>query len=331
MTNDRRLYLVTGATGFVGGEVAKLLASSGKRVRVFIRKPERAAEFEKLGCEVAFGDLTDRASLVRATTNVYGVYHIGAIYREAGLPEKAYFDVNAEGTRNVFEAAIAAGAKRVVHCSTGGVLGHISNPPGNENTPYNPGDVYQRSKVEGEKIALEYFNSGKIGGAIIRPGMVYGPGDTRHLKLFKMVARGTFFYVGRGDAWVNFIDIRDLARSFVLAMEREEFNGSIYTIANNSVMKLHEAVDLIAGKFGVKPPSLHLPVKPVQWLGTVCEIVCKPFNIRPPIFRRRVDFFTKSRFFDASKAHRELGFAPAQPFEKEIEDTVAFYKDHGWI
>ncbi len=340
------IYLLTGATGYVGGAVTRLLLdrAEGKeisgvpsvgnkkiKVRLLVRDVKKAKEFADRGAEIIQGDLTDPASLKRAVQGVRGVYHIAAIYREAGLPEEVYFNINAKGTKDLFEAAVQAGVKRIIHCSTGGVLGHIANPPGNENTPYNPGDVYQGSKVEGEKTALEYFRSGKITGAIIRPAMVYGPADTRHLKMFKMIAKNCFFYVGKGDAWVNFIDIRDLSRSFILAMDKEHLNGGIYTIANNSVMKLHEAVDIIAKKLGVSAPWLHLPVKPMQWLGSLCETVCAPFGIKPPIFKRRVDFFTKSRYFDPSSAHRDLGFAPAQSIEKEIEDTVNWYKEHHWI
>lgn len=327
----RDLFLVTGANGFVGRAVTDLLVERGKRVRVLIRDAKHAFELEQKGVEVAFGDLRDRSTLTAAVEGVGGIYHIAAIYREAGVPDQVFFDINAHGTRNLFLEAIDAGVERIIHTSTGGVLGHIANPPGNENTPYNPGDVYQRSKVEGEKIALEFYRSGKMRGCVIRPGMIYGPGDTRHLKMFRMIAKRCFFYVGRGDAWVNFIDIRDLARAFLLAMEAEHINGEIYTIANDTPKKLHEVVSLIANELGVPKPWLHLPVKPMQALGTICETVCTPLGLKPPIFRRRVDFFTKSRYFDPSKAMRELGFRPAQPLEKEIKDTIDWYRAHSWL
>jgi nucleoside-diphosphate-sugar epimerase len=161
--------------------------------------------------------------------------------------------------------------------------------------------------------------------------MIFGAGDTRHLKMFRLIARGRFFYVGRGDAWVHFIDIRDLVRAFELAMERVEQNGQTYLIAGRRTMKLYEACAIIAKEFGVRPPWIHLPVKPVQWLGSACEAICRPFGLEPPIFRRRVDFFTKSRFFDTSKAKAELGFEASQDFEAEVKDAVRWYLDHAWI
>lgn len=323
--------LVTGASGEIGTAVVRLLRESNVPVRAMVRAEGRAGTLRELGAEIVVADLRDRASLDRAATGVTGIYHIGALYREAGLPDEVYFDVNAEGTRRVFEAAIAAGVRRLVHCSTGGVLGDIRHPPGSHETPYNPGDTYQRSKTEGEKIALDYYRSGRMRGVVIRPAMVYGPGDTRHLKLFRMIARRKFFYVGRGDKSVHFIDIRDLARSFKLAMEHEELNGEIYHIAGERPVPLKEAVAIIAGELGVPEPALHLPVRPLQLAGGLCELVCAPFGISPPLYRRRVDFFTKARHFDTSKAARELGFTPARPFADEVRAITRQFKAEGLL
>ena len=90
-------------------------------------------------------------------------------------------------------------------------------------------------------------------------------------------------------------------------------------------------VNIIADKLGVKRPWLHLPVKPMQWLGSACEAMCRPFHIDPPIHRRRVDFFTKNRHFDVSKAARDLGFKPARTFQQELEETIDWYKAQGWL
>ena len=182
------LMLVTGANGYVGMAIVDLLVQAGVPVRAMVRNPKNADALKRPGVEVVIADLQDKESLRAAVSGVWGIFHIGAIFRQAGLPEEVFYDINAEGTRRLFDVAIEAGVKRIIHCSTGGVLGHIANPPGNESSPYNPGDMYQRSKLEGEKIAMEYFRSGKMGGVVIRPAMIYGPGDTRNLKLFRMIA-----------------------------------------------------------------------------------------------------------------------------------------------
>lgn len=328
---NEKKFLVTGANGYIGSQIVEYLQGCKIPVRAMVRSEEKAAALRSKGIEVVIGDLQRPETLPAAVEGIHGVYHIAAVYRQAGLPESVFFDVNAEGTRRVFEASIAAGVRRIVHCSTGGVLGHISNPPGTDKTPYAPGDMYQRSKTEAEKIAMNYYQSGRMRGAVIRPAMVFGPGDTRHLKMFRMIAKRRFFYVGKGDAYVHFIDIRDLVRAFVLAMEHEGISGEIYCIPGKEVRKLHEAVSIIAKQLGVGTPWLHLPVRPMQLLGSLCESVCTPFGINPPIFRRRVDFFTKSRYFDGSKAERELGFVPRQTFSEEVSDTINWYRAHKWL
>jgi dihydroflavonol-4-reductase len=321
-------YLVTGASGEIGHAVVSHLRALNVSVRAMLRTTAKGAAAKALGAEVVIADLTDRPSLDRAVQGCVGVYHIGALYRDAGLPDAAYFAANADGTRALLDAAIAAGVERFVHTSTGGVLGDIKTPPGSHLTPYAPGDVYQRSKTEGEKIALEYFRSGKIRGVVIRPAMVYGPGDTRHLKLFRMIARGRFFFVGPGDKSVHFIDIRDLARAYRLAMERTEVSGEIYHIAGEAPLPLRDAVNLIADRLGVRRPWLHLPIKLTQAIGSACEIVCAPFGIAPPIYKRRVDFFTKARHFDTSKSARELGFHPSLPSRDEIVAVTDYFRAH---
>ncbi len=325
-----KLMLVTGAAGYVGGQMVEYLVKRGDRVRAMVRDPNRTEALRALGVEIVVADLQDAASLAPAVAGVHGIYHIASLFRQAGLPESTFHDINAEGTRRLFDAAIAAGVKRIVHCSTGGVLGHIANPPGNEQTPYNPGDMYQRTKLEGEKIALAYFKEGRVRGAVIRPAMIYGPGDTRNLKMFKMIARRHFFYIGKG-VHVHFVDVRDLVRAFALAMDHEEINGEVYHIAGEKAVLLPVMAELIARTLGVPPPWLRLPVKPMQWLGTACEAICTPLHIPPPIFRRRVDFYTKNRHFDSSKAARELGYKPAQSFEAEVAENTRWYKDHGWL
>jgi nucleoside-diphosphate-sugar epimerase len=326
-----RTYLVTGASGYIGGAMVAHLVGQGISVRAMVRNPAKTAAVQALGAhEVVVADLTDAESIRRAVEGCRGIYHFASIFRQVNVADSAYGDVNAEGTRRLLEAAVQAGVERVIHCSTIGVLGHIANPPGTEETPYSPGDAYQRSKVEGEKIALEYFRSGRMRGCVIRPAMVYGPADTRHRKMFRMIANGTFFYVGPGMN-VHFVDVRDVACAFRLAMEHTERNGEVYIIAGERSVPLTEMATLVASLVGARPPRLRLPVRPMQWAGSLCEWGCKPFRIQPPLFRRRVDFFVNNREFSIAKAQRDLGYRPAQPFEAEVAEVVAWYGEHGWL
>ena len=328
---NRDLFLVTGANGFVASNLVELLIAEKKKVRAMIRNPENAKLFAGKPVEVVIGDMKDPASLKKAVEGVGGVYHIAAVYRQADLPEDEFFRINTQGTKDLLDLSIEAGVERFVHCSTGGVLGHVNPVPGTDKSPYAPGDMYQRSKTEAEKIVLEYTRGGKIRGAIIRPAMVYGPGDTRHYKMFKMIQKGTFFYVGKGMAWCHFVDVRDLVRAFYLAMTHEDRTGEIYCVPGKEPRRLKEAVKEISKQLNVSEPWLHLPVVPMQLAGTLCELICKPFKISPPLYRRRVDFFVKDRNFDRFKAEREIGYVPRQDFKEEVQDMIKWYREHGWL
>jgi nucleoside-diphosphate-sugar epimerase len=322
--------LVTGATGFTGGHLARALAGRGYAVRALVRRPE-ASRLEEAGIDLVPGDLEDRPSLDRAVRDVDVVYHIAAIYRQAGLPDAKYRAVNATAVRSVIEAAAGAGVRRVVHCSTVGVHGDIEHPPANEDAPLRPGDVYQETKVEGEAEARAAATDTGIEVVIARPTGIYGPGDRRLLKLFRGVGRRRFVILGSGRIYYHLTYIDDLVEGFRLCGEVPAAAGRTYILAGGEVTTLEELVKMIAEEANVPAPRLHLPVWPFWMAGAACEAICSPLGIEPPLYRRRVDFFTKSRAFDISRARTELGYAPRVGLREGIRRTLAWYRDAGWI
>jgi nucleoside-diphosphate-sugar epimerase len=323
--------LVTGATGFTGGHLARGLAARGHTVRAFVRDAERARDLQTAGIGLAVGDLRDRRALESAVQGIDVVYHVAAIYRQAGVSADTYRAVNATAVRELIEAARGAGVKRVVHCSTVGVHGDIEHPPASEDAPLKPGDVYQDTKLEGERLARETGDRLGIEVTIVRPTGIYGPGDRRLLKLIGGVARGRFPMLGSGEIYYHLTYIDDLVEAFRLCGEQSAAANRTYIIAGGEVTTLNDLVALIADVAGVKPPSLHLPVWPFWAAGAVCEVMCVPLGIEPPLFRRRVDFYTKSRSFDITRARQELGYAPRIDLREGITRTLTWYRNHGWI
>ncbi|MEM7709206.1 MAG: NAD-dependent epimerase/dehydratase family protein [Pseudomonadota bacterium] len=323
------IYLVTGAAGFVGGHLVRHLRASGIRVRAMVRGATQADALRSEVDEVVVADLTKPETLADAVRGVAGIYHVAAVFRQEGISDDVFHAINADGVRHILDAAIAADVPRVVHCSTNGVHSDIDHPPATEQYPFNPGDIYQSTKAEGEKIAMEYFREGRISGVVLRPTMIYGPGDDRTLKLFRMIAKGRFFYVGQGEALTHWVDVRDLARAFQLAMEAREVNAEAFLIGGARYMTLKENAGEIAGQLGVSKPWIHIPVGPMMSLAHLCEIVCKPFGIEPPLFRRRVAFFIKNRAYDISKARDILGYEPRQDFAGEVREIIADYRTRG--
>jgi nucleoside-diphosphate-sugar epimerase len=281
--------------------------------------------------ELVSGDLLDADSLRRAAQGVDVVYHIAAIYRQAGLRDDAYRAVNATAVRSVIEAAKAGGARRVVHCSTVGVHGDVEHPPANEDAPLRPGDIYQHTKLEGERIARDAARETGVEVVIARPTGIYGPGDRRLLKLFRGVARRRFVVLGDGRIFYHLTYIDDLVEGFRLCGTVAAAAGRTYILAGGEVTTLNELLELIAAEAGVKPPRVHLPVWPFWTAGALCEMACAPLGIEPPIYRRRVDFFTKSRAFDISRARAELGYAPQVALREGIRRSLAWYRGHGWL
>lgn len=325
--------LVTGATGFTGGHLARHLASTGCSVAALVRPASlaRAVDLRNTGVEVRAGDLTDLASVQRAVEGCETVYHIAATYREAGQGDDAYVRVNVDGTRHVLEAALAAGVTRVVHCSTGGVHGHIENPPADETAPFAPGDVYQRTKLEAERLAADFGRANRIEVVVVRPIGIYGPGDLRFLKMFRGIARGRFPMLGRGDVFYHLTYIDDLVRGFQLAGTCPGAAGREYILGGPEYTTLKELVRLIADEFRVAPPRVHFPIWPVWVAGALCEAVCVPLGIEPPLYRRRVDFFRKSRAFNIARARKELGYNPDIDLKTGITRTAAWYRAQGLL
>jgi nucleoside-diphosphate-sugar epimerase len=327
--------LVTGATGFTGGHLAQHLAERGDEVKALVR-PQSRARFDASplpthGVVAVEGDLGDAAAVRRAAEGVEVVYHIAATYREAGQPDAAYRAINVDGTRHVLEAARAAGARRVVHCSTGGVHGHIANPPANEDAPFNPGDVYQDTKLEAEQAAREFGKHTGFDVVVARPIGIYGPGDTRFLRMFRGLARGNFPMIGSGKPFYHLTYIDDLVEGFRLCGTVPGAAGRTYILAGPRYTTLEQLVRMVASELKVAPPTVHWPVWPFWTAGLICEMVCVPLGIEPPIFRRRVDFYTKSRAFDTTRARTELGFAPKVDLEEGIKRTADWYRREGLL
>jgi nucleoside-diphosphate-sugar epimerase len=323
--------LVTGATGFTGGHLARQLAAlPGYQVRALVREAGRAQHLARAGVELVIGDLTDDRALAEAVPGAAVVYNIAAVYRQAGLPVATYRAVNTEAPARIVDAAARAGVARVVHCSTVGVHGDIEHPPADEDAPLRPGDVYQRTKLEGERRAREAAARRGLPLTIVRPSGIYGPGDRRLLKLFRNVVR-RLPILGDGEIYYHLTYIDDLVAGFRLAGEHPAAANRTYILAGGEVTTLNELVGLIAGAAGTRPPSLHLPVWPVWLAGLACEVVCAPLRIEPPLYRRRVEFFTKSRAFDISRARREIGYAPAVDLRKGLRRTVDWYRSKGWM
>ncbi len=329
---DRALKIaLTGATGYTGGRVLHALLSRGDQVAALARAGSVTRLPRDPGLRIVEGDLAQPDSIGRCVAGADAVVHVAAIYRTAGHPDSYYHDVNVGGTERLLEAAAAAGVKRFVHTSTVGVHGDVRTVPSDEEAPFAPGDVYQRTKAEAEKLARDFGARRGLAVAVLRPGAIYGPGETRLLKLFRAIARRRYAVVGSGTPFYHPVYIDDLVQAFLLALDRPEAAGQAFIAAGPRYVSQDELAQTIARHTGGRVLPFHVPAWPLQALGSLVEAVCVPFRVEPPIHRRRVDFWVKSRAFSIEKARRLLGYAPQFDWDEGVRRTVAAYRDAGWL
>jgi nucleoside-diphosphate-sugar epimerase len=321
--------LVTGATGFTGSALCEHLVERGDSVTALVRATSDVSRLETLGVEVWTAELTDADSVASGLPDVDVVYHLAAAYRTEHADRDVFYRVNVEGTRNLLAASVDGGRPRFVHCSTVGVQGEIEDPPATEEAPLRPGDHYQSSKLEGERLALEFAD--RLPVRVVRPVGIYGPGDMRFLKLFRGIARRRFVLIGDGSVLYHLTHVSDLVRGIVLAGESEDAVGEAFTLCGPTWTTVARLVELVAEAVGRPAPRLHIPFTPVYAAAVVCEEVCRVLGVAPPLYRRRLDFFSKDRAFDGGKARRILGFEPRVALEDGLRETAAWYAREGLL
>jgi len=324
--------LVTGGTGFTGTALVRRLLSDGHSVVALDYKEGLSAnELKRRGAEVILGSVTSRDIVARAMQGVDVVHHLAAAFRELNVPEKHYYEVNVEGTRNVLATAARIGVQKVIYCSTCGVHGNIDDPPADESAPIRPADYYQQTKYEAEPFVREWNRRG-LRTTILRPAAIYGPGDPeRFFMIFKRVARGIFPMFGDGKTLYHPLYVDNLVEAFVAAMRPDVGNGEAYLIADDNYIEIEQLVKAVAAALGVTVTIPHYPVLPLIVAGHVCEQLCRPFGVTPPIFPRRVDWYRQNRAFDIRKAKRDLGYKPLVSLTEGLARTAAWYRAEGYL
>jgi len=327
--------LVTGATGFTGSALCRRLANDGEPLVAFVgptivRPTSRTGTLNRLGVECRTVDIKNAQDVADNFGEIDRVYHLAAAWRSEHAEEDEFRMVNVEATRNLLDAAKAAGVRRFVHCSTVGVQGQIDDPPADEEYRFNPGDHYQRTKLQGEELAREYFAAG-LRGTVVRPVGLHGPGDRRFLKLFRPINKGYFVMIGPGKNHYHLTYIDDLIEGMVLAGRVPAAEGEVFTLAGEKHSTVREIVDIIAEVLGKPRPRWWVPFYPVLYASVACERVCKTVGVEPPIYPRRVEFFYKDRAFSIAKAKRLLGYQPSVPLREGLQKTGDWYRKYHMI
>lgn len=306
------------------------LHGEGRSVLALIRPQSDATKIEALGVPVARADVRDQEAVDRAIRGVSNVIHVAGLFRVGGLPDHEYRSVQVEGTRVLVEASKRHGVGRFVHCSTIGVHGSVKNIPTNENSPFNPNDIYQQTKLEGEQLVQSAIREG-FPGVVIRPAGVYGPSDLRHLKLLRLLKQGRFVMFGNGSAFWHPVFLDDLVDGFLSALDSQVSLGRTYIMAGPRWVPLKMWIEEAARTVDAQPPKLKFPYWTLLGASVACEALCKPLGIEPPLHRRRATFFVNNRAFSIDKACNELGYSPKVDIAEGLARTAAWYRQEGLL
>jgi dihydroflavonol-4-reductase len=324
--------LVTGATGFLGSHVARLLAERGERVRVLVRPGRAVGNLEGLHADVASGDLRDSASLARAVEGVETVYHVAADYRFWARNPGEIYESNVTGTRNLLEAARAAGVKRFVYTSTVATVAvaHGEVLP-NEQTESSLDQMighYKRSKWLAEQEAANAAKAG-LPVVIVNPTTPVGPGDAKPTPTGRTILD---FLNGRMPAYVetglNWVPVEDAAAGHLLAAERGVI-GERYILGGEN-LSLKQVLDLLAAISDQPAPRVRLPHAVALAAGYADAAVSRVLGREPRIPLEGVRMSRHSMFVDASRACRELGFAPGS-VASALSRAVEWFRANGYV
>lgn len=324
--------LVTGGTGFTGSNLLRKLVDADIEVRGLARESSEITDDMREEIVWYRGDVYDAEVAMEAMDGVNYVFHLATSFRDPGASEEEYWRVHVESTKLLAKAALQqSDFRRFIHTSTVGVHGHISDPPADETSPYNPGDLYQETKLEGELWIREFADEKELPLVVIRPAAIMGPTDRRLLKLFKFAKYGFFPLLDGHDIRYHLIHVEDLTDCMLLAASHPNAVGEVFICGNAEPTSVVEMLTQIGDLLGRKVRFLSLPSAPLFVLADVVEWFSENIGVEPVLYRRRVAFFTKDRAFDTSKLQDVLGFSYRYDNVNGIFDTARGYIDKGWL
>jgi nucleoside-diphosphate-sugar epimerase len=322
--------VVTGATGFLGSALVTELVTRQQPVRILARDEQKTHQQFGDAVTIIPGDITDAVQVQRAVDGATTIYHLAGRLYHPSIPAELYRQTHVEGTRVLLKACQGqTQLRRIVHVSTTGVYGVTGETPAAEDASFVPINPYEATKLEGEQLALKAYREQGLPVTVVRPGLVYGPGDLHLLGFFLSIKKGLFRVIDGGKALLHPVYLDDLVAALLLCAERPQAPGRSYNIVGERPVTVRELATAIAHALGRELPAGSIPL----WLANLASDI---FAVMPgikgegaPLTRSRVKFLTNSRIYDISRARSELGYAPRVGLEAGMKLTAAwYYKQH---
>ncbi|MBV9710736.1 MAG: NAD-dependent epimerase/dehydratase family protein [Ktedonobacteraceae bacterium] len=324
--------LVTGATGFLGSALVTELLRQKQEVRILVRDAQKARAQFGTAVQIIQGEITDEEKVQEAVYSATTIYHLAGRLYHPSTPARLYEQTHIEGTRILLKACETQKLQRFIHCSTTGVLGATGETPASEDAPFSPTNPYERTKLEGETLALQAHRMNSVPVTVVRPGLVYGPGDLHLLNFFTTIKKGIVPpLIDGGKAKIHPVYISDMTTAFLLCAERPEAIGHSYNIAGASPVTFCELATAIAHAMGKKLPSGSIPLPLANFASDVFAVLPGLKGEKAPLTRSRVQFLTNSRIYSIERARHDLGYEPEVGLEEGMKQTAAWYQKHNYI
>jgi nucleoside-diphosphate-sugar epimerase len=326
-------YLITGATGFVGGHVAEACKARGIAVSTIARSSSDTALLESLGATIYRGDVADPRVVQQALEGVEAVVHCAAKVGDWG-PVEEYRAVNVEGLRSLLEACKGRPVRRFVHMSSLGVYAarHHYGTDETEPLPDRHVDGYTQTKVESERLALAYHRDHGIPVVALRPGFIYGPRDRTVLPaIIEPLRRGQIHYLGGGRRALNTIYVHNLVDAVFLALENPNCVGQVYNLTDGEPVSKERFFEAFADGLGLPHPHQRLPLWLARWAVRFLRLQARwatRLGKQPWLSHAQYKFLLLNLDFSIEKAKRELGYRPRLTFDQGIQETIAWYRQN---
>jgi dihydroflavonol-4-reductase len=333
MSFQNQTFFVTGGTGFVGAAVIRCLSARGAQVRALVRPGSNRRNLYRLDATLIEGDLHDTEALTRAMKDCAGVFHVAADYRLWVPDPAAMMAANVQGTKNIMEAAQAAGVGRIVYTSSVAVLGAKEDgTDSNEETPSTLSDMigaYKQSKFLAEEAVRKMVAECGLPAVIVNPSTPIGPGDVRPTPTGRIIVEAI---EGKMPAYVdtglNIAHVDDVALGHILAYEKGQI-GERYILGGEN-MYLGDMLRLIAKLSGTRPPWGQIPRRLIYPLALAAEAVACVTGREPFVTINGLRMAKKKMFFSSDRARRELGYNPRSA-EVALEDAILWFRSNGYL
>jgi nucleoside-diphosphate-sugar epimerase len=321
--------LITGATGFLGRYLIPVLQERGDTVRALVLPNEDATWLKDRGVAIYLGDTRQPDALVEPMRAAHGVFHLAAMTR-MWRPMQEYHDVNVAATKNVCQAVLAAGVRRMVHVSSGVVYGLGIGQPAREDFPLAPiYEPYSVTKAEADKLILHMIAKEHLPAVVVRPGTIFGPGDSLNFgRIADRLCADRGLIIGSGENALTLVYVTDVIQGLLLAFDHEHAVGNVYNIANDQPLTQKEFLSAIAEEVGARPPRLHMPYSVLYALASASERVAtlSGYRCQPLATRQGVKLFGTDNRLSIDKARRELGYTPQVRLREGISLAGSWYR-----